>query len=44
MFYKKLTGTPEYKKEKKVTPVKLTIQVFLILLNVFWMTNTYRLI
>ena len=44
MFYKKMTGTPEYKKEKKVTPVKLTIQFFLIILNVFWMTNTYRLI
>ena len=44
MFFKKLYGSPEYKKEKKVTPFKLCIQVFLIFLNAFWMYHTYTLI
>ena len=44
MFYKKVTGTPEYKKQKKVTPFKLCLQVFLIVANTFWMYNTYYLI
>ena len=44
MWCKKAFGSPAYKREKKVTPVKLFIQVLLIILNLFWMTNTYRLI
>lgn len=43
-WYRKLTGTPQYKKEKKVTPVKLCIQLFLIALNIFWMYHTHNLI
>ena len=44
MFFRKLCGSPEYKKEKKVTAPKLCIQVFLIALNLFWMNHTYKLI
>jgi len=44
MLYKKIFGTPEYKKEKKVTPLKLYINFFLIILNASWMYHTYTLI
>lgn len=43
-WFKKMFGTAQYKKEKKVTPLKLCIQLFLIALNVFWMVHTYNLI
>lgn len=43
-WFKKLFGTPQYKKEKKVTALKLCIQLFLIALNCFWMCHTYNLI
>jgi preprotein translocase subunit Sec63 len=44
MWLKKFFGSPAYKREKKVTTVKLVIQIVLIILNGFWMLNTYRLI
>jgi hypothetical protein len=44
MWCKKAFGSPAYKREKKVTPLKLVIQLVLIVLNGFWMCNTYRLI
>jgi preprotein translocase subunit Sec63 len=44
MWFKKAFGSPAYKREKKVTTVKLVIQIVLIVLNGFWMLNTYRLI
>ena len=44
MWYHKAFGSPAYKREKKVTTTKLCVQLCLIILNVFWMTNTYRLI
>ena len=44
MFFAKLFGSKEYKREKKVTAPKLCIQFFLILLNAFWMWHTYKLI
>lgn len=43
-WFKKLFGTPQFKKEKKVTPLKLCVQLFLIALNIFWMVHTYNLI
>ena len=43
-FYHKLFGDAEYKKRKKVTSLKLCIQLFLIALNLFWMYHTYSLI
>ena len=44
MFFKKIFGSPEYKKEKKVTPFKLYLNLFLIVLNASWMYHTYTLI
>lgn len=44
MFFRKLCGSKEYQKEKKVTALKLCIQIFLIVLNAFWMYHTWRLI
>ena len=44
MFFRKLFGSKEYQKEKKVTAWKLCLQLFLIGLNAFWMYHTYRLI
>ena len=43
-FFKKLYGTPEFKKENKVTPIKLCIQIFVVFLVMFWMHHTYDLI
>ena len=44
MWFKKFFGSPAYRREKKVTPFKLTLQLIMIVLNIFWMANTYRLI
>jgi len=44
MFFRKLCGSKQYQKEKKVTALKLCIQLFLIVLNAFWMYHTWRLI
>jgi Na+-driven multidrug efflux pump len=44
VFFQKLLGSKEYQKEKKVTAPKLTIQFVLIVLNLFWMWNTSKLI
>ena len=40
----KMFGSKEYKRKNKVTPLKLSIQFVLILINFFWMYHTYELI
>jgi len=44
MFFCKLFGSKDYKREKKVTGTKLCLQFFLIMMNGFWMWHTYKLI
>lgn len=44
MFIRKLTGSKEYKSEKKVKAWKLIVQLALILMNAFWMWHTWKLI
>ena len=43
-FVARTFGSKEYKKEQNVKWWKLIIQFFLILLNTYWMWNTYQLI
>ena len=43
-LYWRTFGTKEYKKEHNVKWWKLILQFFLIIVNVYWMWNTYKLI
>lgn len=43
-FFRKLCGSKEYQIENNVKPWKLILLAFLILLNLFWMHHTVKLI
>lgn len=46
-MYKLITkffGSKEFKRKNKVTPLKLCLQFFFLMLNFFWMYHTYTLI
>jgi hypothetical protein len=39
-----MNASEEEKREKKITPIKICIQIFLIVLNTWWMYHTFVLI